>query len=152
MSLQTDFPERFVPGAALLWRRGAESRRLVIATVRPHAGRLLVTFEGVADLAAARALSGGDLCVARADAFPAPDGFFYDHEIEGWVCEDPRGARLGTAVGFDRTPAGALLRVETRPGVVALVPFVHPLVVEVDRGGRRIVLDPPEGLLELADQ
>jgi 16S rRNA processing protein RimM len=45
-----------------------------------------------------------------------------------------------------------LLSVETRPGKIALVPFVHGIVVEVDREGRRIVLDPPEGLMDLADR
>jgi 16S rRNA processing protein RimM len=151
VSIQTDFPERFAPGLSLLWRRGSESRVLVVASVRPHTGRLLVAFVGVDDADGARALSGGDLCVARADAFPAPEGFFYEHEIQGWSCEDAAGGRLGTAVGFERTPAGPLLRVETRPGTVALVPFVHGLVVGVDRGARRIVLDPPAGLLELAE-
>ena len=34
-------------------------------------------------------------------------------------------------------------------GREALVPFVHGIVVEVDRGARRIVIDPPEGLMDL---
>jgi ribosomal 30S subunit maturation factor RimM len=29
------------------------------------------------------------------------------------------------------------------------VPFVRPIVVSVDRAARAIVLDPPEGLLDL---
>ena len=42
-----------------------------------------------------------------------------------------------------------LLSVEVRPGKEALVPFVHPIVLSVDRQAGRIVLDPPEGLLDL---
>jgi 16S rRNA processing protein RimM len=41
-----------------------------------------------------------------------------------------------------------MLSIETG-GREALVPFVWPIVVRVDREARRIVLDPPEGLLEL---
>ena len=69
----------------------------------------------------------------------------------GWVCEDRAGRRLGEVIGLERAPGGPLLSVETRPGKVALVPFVHGIVVSVDREARCVVLDPPEGLLDLAE-
>jgi 16S rRNA processing protein RimM len=152
VSVLTDFPERFAAGVTLLWRKGSEERSLRVAAARPHGARMLLTFEDVDDADAARALSGGDLYVESTDAFPAPADFFYSHEIRGWSCEDARGRRLGEAAGLERTPGGPLLSVETRPGKIALVPFVHGIVVEVDREGRRIVLDPPEGLMDLADR
>ena len=145
----TAFPERFTPGSTLTWRRGDEQRELRLSAVRPHGKRLLASFEGVEGLDAARGLQGGELCVAEADAFPAPKGFFYSHELRGWVCEDAAGRRLGVATGVEQTPAGPLLSVEVRPGKEALVPFVHPIVLSVDRETGRIVLDPPEGLLDL---
>jgi 16S rRNA processing protein RimM len=150
-SVWTDFPERFAPGAVVVWKRGSEERSLTLSGVRPHGKRLLLAFQGVDSVEDARPLSGGDLCVTAAEAFPAPAGFFYDHEIRGWTCEDARGRRLGEAAGLEATPAGPLLSVETRPGQVALVPFVNGIVIEVDRNRRRIVLDPPEGLLDLAE-
>jgi 16S rRNA processing protein RimM len=150
-SVLTDFPERFVPGGVFVWKRGSDERSLTLSAVRPHGGRLLLAFEGIDGPEDARSLSGGDLCVSAGDAVPAPPGFFYDHEIRGWVCEDAAGRRLGEAAGLESTPAGPLLSVEIRPGKVALVPFVEGIVLEVDRPGRRIVLDPPEGLLELAE-
>jgi 16S rRNA processing protein RimM len=145
----SDFPERFAPGTSLIWRREGQERRLTISSARPHGRRLLLAFEGVADAAAARALSGGDLAVPRSEAFPAPEGFFYSHEIRGWRCENPEGVALGIADGLESSPAGPLLSVETGDGRIALVPFVAAIVLKVDREGRRIVLDPPEGLLEL---
>jgi 16S rRNA processing protein RimM len=151
VSIRTDFPERFVPGAAFLWRNGDATRELRVTSARPHAGRMLLRFEGVGDASAARALAGGDLCIASGDARPAPPGYFYEHEILGWVCEDRSGRRLGEVTGLERAPGAPLLSVETRPGKVALVPFVHGIVVSVDREARRVVLEPPEGLLELAE-
>ena len=151
VSIQTDFPERFVGGAEFLWQRGEESRRLRVVSARPHAGRVLIGFEGIGDVAAARSIAGGDLCIAAKDARPAPPGFFYEHEIRGWICEDRDGRRLGEAVGLERAPGAPLLSVEISPGKVALVPFVHGIVVSIDRDARRIVLDPPDGLLELAE-
>jgi 16S rRNA processing protein RimM len=150
-SVLTDFPERFAAGRVLVWKRGSEERSLTLSAVRPHGRRLRLAFEGIEGPEAARTLAGGDLCVPADDAVPAPPGFFYDHEIRGWSCEDRSGRRLGEAAGLESTPAGPLLSVETRPGKIALVPFVDGIVIEVDRAGRRIVLDPPEGLLELAE-
>lgn len=149
VDVRTDFPERFAEGVRLLWRgRGAE-RRLVVSGVRPGARGLLMRFEGVEDVDAARALQGGELCVPEAEAHPAPEGFFYAHEVRGFSCEDETGRPLGTAADLEHTPAGPMLTVATAEGREALVPWTHPIVVRVEREARRIVLDPPEGLFEL---
>jgi 16S rRNA processing protein RimM len=151
VSILTDFPERFAAGAKLLWKRGEQTREVRIVSARPHAGRMLVRFEGVADAAGVRGFAGGDLCVAVSEAHPPPPGFFYEHEIRGWVCEDASGRRLGEAAGLERAPGAPLLSVETAPGRIVLVPFVHGIVISVDRDARRIVLDPPVGLMDLAE-
>jgi 16S rRNA processing protein RimM len=146
---RTDFPERFVPGLRLLWMAGTAQRHLTVLSVRPHGRRLLVSFEGIGDVESAGGLSGGELCVPEDGAARSPEDHYYAFEIEGWRCEDRAGRRLGSAAGLEETPAGPLLSVRTEAGRTALVPFVRPIVVEVDRASRRIVLDPPEGLMEL---
>jgi len=145
----TDFPERFRSGASLLWCRDEEERPLVIASVRPHAARWLLRFEGIDDATAAARLAGGELAVSEEDAVPAPEGFFYSHAIRGWRCEDREGRLRGIVESLERTAAGPLLTVATPGGREALVPFVEGIVVSIDEPARRIVLDPPEGLFEL---
>ncbi len=145
----TDFPQRFVAGLRLVWRRDAAHQELTVAEVRGNGRRLLVRFEGVTSVESARALQGGELCISAAEAFPAPEGFYYAFEIQGFSCEEPSGKVLGRATGLESTAAGPMLTVETASGKEALVPFAHPIVVRVDRAERRIVLDPPDGLLEL---
>jgi 16S rRNA processing protein RimM len=145
----TDFPERFVPGARFVWQRGGDESPLTLSSARPHGRRWLLAFEGVSDAEGARALCGGDLGVEEADAFPAPEGFFYSHEIRGWRCENVDGQPLGEATELEASPAGPMLSVDTGGGRIALVPFVYGIVVRMDREARRIVLNPPEGLLEL---
>ncbi|HEY6930192.1 MAG TPA: ribosome maturation factor RimM, partial [Thermoanaerobaculia bacterium] len=108
----------------------------------------LLTFEGVLDVDAARELAGGELSVPREEAFPLPDGVHYSHELAGLPCFDPRGTPLGQAVRLEQTPGGALLEIDTPNRRGVLVPFVEGIVT-VDRAGRRIILDPPEGLLDL---
>lgn len=145
----TDFPERFVAGATFDWTREGEERALVVATVRPHADRLLIRFDGVSDGDAARSLAGGDLWIPEENAAPVPDDYYYAHEVEGWRCEDAAGKELGRAVAIERSPGVAMLLVDSGGAEPVPVPFVRPIVVSVDRDARRIILDPPEGLLDL---
>ena len=147
VELVPGFPGELVPGSGVLWMRDAELRPLTVSAVRPHAGRLLLRFEGIEDIESAGTLSGGDLCVTQKPA--APQDFYFSHEIAGWTCEDPAGGALGVATGVAPAPAGALLTFQTPAGKEVLVPFVRPIVVAIDRGSRRIVLDLPEGLMEL---
>lgn len=144
----TDFPERLHEGVSVVWRSGGSERTLTVRRARPHGRRLRLAFDGVETVDAARALQGGDLCVAIEDAHPAPEGFYYSHEVEGFQCQDPSGRSLGTATGLAKTAGGPMLTVE-REGREALVPWTRPIVVEVDRNARRIVIDPPEGLFDL---
>lgn len=145
----TSFPDRFQPGLRLIWQKDGEERRLSLSGARPHGGRLLLALDGVEDLKAARALAGGELFVADEDRVPPPEGFYYSDDIEGFRCEDAAGRPLGRAAGLEQTPAGPLLSVDASKKGPILVPFVEGIVVRVDREGRRIVLDPPEGLFEI---
>jgi 16S rRNA processing protein RimM len=146
----TAFPERLRPGSPLLWQRDVEEpRRLTVTGVRAHGGRVLLRFEGIEDADSARALCPGDLCVPAGDAVPAPEGFFYSHELRGFACVDRSARPLGIAAGVEETPAGALLSLTLPSGKEALVPFVSEYVVSIDRDARSIVLDLPAGLLDL---
>ena len=150
VEIQTAFPERFVAGETLIWRREGETQRtLTLRGARPHGRRALLAFEGIVEVDAARPLLGGDLCVPAREAFPAPEGFYYSHEIRGFACEDPQGRALGLAAGVAQTPAGPLLSVELPSGAVALVPFVDAMIVRIDREARKIVMSLPDGLLDL---
>jgi 16S rRNA processing protein RimM len=144
----TDFPERLRAGLRVVWRSGTSERSLTIRLVRPHGRRIRLSFEGVETLDAARSLAGGDLCVPEAEAVPAPEGFYYEHEVAGFRCVDAAGRDLGTVTALEKTAGGPMLTVAAR-GRETLVPWTRPIVVDVDRNARRIVLDPPEGLFDL---
>ena len=145
----TDFPERFVAGLSLTWRRGASERQLTFASSASHGARIRRRFEGIDDAESASDLSGGDLWVREEEAVPAPEDFYYSHRVEGWRCEDTRGRELGRVSKLERTAGGAMLSIDTGGAETASVPFTRPIVVSVDAENERIVLDPPEGLMEL---
>jgi 16S rRNA processing protein RimM len=149
VEILSSFPDRFFPGLSVTWTRGSELRQLRVRTVRPHGRRLLLSFEGFEGIDAARALVDGELGVAQADAFPISKDSYYSHELAGLPCFNQQGILLGHAVRLEQNPGGPLLEIDTPRRSGLLVPFVEGIVVAIDREAGRIVLDPPEGLLDL---
>ncbi|ALG13028.1 ribosome maturation factor RimM [Kibdelosporangium phytohabitans] len=150
VEVRTDSPEqRFAVGSVVAARlRDGSSRPLTLATIRTHGERLLVTFDEVPDRNGAEALRGA-LLLADTDALPPTDDpdEFYDHELEGLSAVLTDGTVVGVVREVVHSPAGELLAVD-QDGREILVPFVREIVPEVDTAGRRVVLDPPEGLLD----
>jgi 16S rRNA processing protein RimM len=142
------FPDPFEVGSALVWRSGDRRRDLRLSGKRRHGKRVLLSFDGVPDVESAKGLAGGVLCLS-ARKLPVDPEFFWSEEIRGWRCENRSGERLGVAALVEETPGGPQLTVQAADGREVLVPFVRPIIVAVDRGGKRIVLDPPEGLMDL---
>ena len=148
---RTDEPDaRFAPGAVL--QVDGPVRQLTVGRAHWHSGRLLIAFEGVDDRDKAEALRGVLLEVDRApDETPADPEEFYDSALVGCAAVDPVGALIGTVLDVVHLPAQDLLDVETVSGRRALIPFVAEIVPTVDIAERRIVVDPPPGLLDLED-
>ena len=132
VTLTTDRLERVAPGA-VLW---AGERRLDVQASRPHQGRWLVAFDGVADRSAAQALQGA---VLSAEPLDDPAALWV-HELVGAEVVDPGGARLGTVAAVEANPASDLLVLDGG-GLV-------PLTFLVRAEGGRVVVDPPPGLLD----
>jgi 16S rRNA processing protein RimM len=150
VDVRTDSPdERFAVGSVLVTDPTAAGPR-TIDTVRPHQGRLLITFEGVADRDVAEGLRGVLLCVDSETVAPPQDpDEFHDHQLVGLSAQTPAGERLGEVVGINHAPASDLLVLKLPDGRSALVPFVQAMVPEVDLPAGRVVLTLPEGLLDL---
>ena len=150
VEVRTDAPDdRFAPGTSLLTEPG-ERGPLTVRRTRWHSGRLLVVFDEVADRTAAEALRG-TLLVADSTTSPQVDGEdeFWDHQLLGLAAVTVAGTPIGT-VDDVLHPAGTdMLVVRAADGREILVPFVRAIVPEVDLDGGRVVVDPPEGLLEL---
>jgi 16S rRNA processing protein RimM len=153
VEIRTDDPDiRFARGSSLRGKpsRGGPESRYVIDSVRDHGGRLLVRLEGVADRNAADALRGTVFLVDSADLPPIEDpDEFYDHQLEGLQVVTTAGAAVGSVAEVLHTAAGELLSVRSDEGEV-LVPFVSAIVTSVSLADQTIVIDPPDGLLELS--
>ncbi|WP_425565953.1 ribosome maturation factor RimM [Pseudonocardia ailaonensis] len=152
VDVRTDSPEeRFAEGSVLrARRRGARDSVLTVESSRPHSGRLLVRFREAPDRTAAEELRGVQLLIPLAElAAPADPEEFHVHQLEGLRAELADGTVIGSVREVVLGPAGDLLAIvrEGRPD--ALVPFVSEIVPTVDLAGGRVVVAPPEGLLDL---
>jgi 16S rRNA processing protein RimM len=139
----SDDPRRFEAGAVLVHEVAGE---LVVEAARRHHDRLLVRFAGIGDRAAAERLRGA-LYVASDDLRPLGPDEYWEHEIVGCRVHDASGGEVGEVVDVIGGRAQGLLRVRTAGGE-RLVPMVADIVVSVDIPARRVVLDPPAGLMD----
>ena len=146
----TDRPERFERVTeCVLWdatRDGREPRR--IAATRRHGQALVVSFTGCDSVDAARALVGRLIAVPREEALPPPPGSFYPWQLEGALVTTEAGRPVGRVTGIEHAGAHDLW-VVADAGREHLIPAVPEIVVEVDVAAGRVVIRPPEGLLEL---
>jgi 16S rRNA processing protein RimM len=96
----------------------------------------------------AEALAGTALWM-RADALPAlPQGTHYRHDLVGCEVSDRAGCALGRVTRVEG-PMDQSRLVVAGPQGETLIPLAAEICVEVDVAAKRIVVDPPEGLLNL---
>jgi 16S rRNA processing protein RimM len=148
----TDHPkERFrALSECVLWEPMPDRRETCrIASCRFEGQTVLVRMEGVTSPEDARRFTGRLLAVALEDVLPAPEGHFYAWEMAGAAVETRDGRRVGEFVRVEGSEGQPLWVVAADGGREHLVPAVPEIVVEVNVAERRIVIDPPEGLLEL---
>ena len=149
MSLETDFPEeRFRPGAELFIERNGTIQALTLTSVRFHRDRPVVGIAGVETMNDAEALAGRELRVPVDRLAPLPGGTFYRHDLIGCRVETPAGEVVGTVENVEGTLRGSRLVVAATRGEV-LIPLVAEICTTIDLAGKRIVIDPPAGLLNL---
>lgn len=142
VDLITDRDERVGPGARL----HSDAGTLVVASARhqpkraghtPH-NQWVVAFEGYDGRDAVEGLRG---LVLRAEPIDDPDELWVDDLVGAEVVLRATGTPVGTCVAVIANPASDLIELDGG----ALVPVVF--VVEHAPG--RVVIDPPEGLLDL---
>jgi 16S rRNA processing protein RimM len=149
VDVRTDDPgHRFAEGSQLE-TDPAERGPLVVVSSRWHTGRLLVRFDGVADRNAAELLRGTTLVADSATSRTSDDDGYWDHDLVGLRVDDRGGAAIGEVTDVLHPPGSVVLVVRRDGRADALIPFVSEIVPEVDLVGGRIVVNPPEGLLDL---
>lgn len=122
-----------------------DGRLLVVISSRVHRDRFLVRFDGIDSREAAEGLRGA-LYVAADEARELGESEYWERDVVGCDVYLPDGTKVGRVTDVIVRPAQDLLEVETATGR-HLVPFVEAIVTDIEADARRVVVDPPEGLL-----
>lgn len=151
----TDRPDAvFTPGSELFLGDdegavSADASIVVVESARSFKRGWLLKLQELDDRAEAESLAGLYFLLPI-DALPPldEDEFFY-HELLGLRVETVDGAVVGRVREVFDTEPHHLLEVEAPDGKARLIPFAERIVRDVDREAKRLVIDPPEGLLDL---
>lgn len=132
----------FVPGAEFAYATPAGNGRVRLESVREHQGRLLLHVAGASDPETASAFVGATLFAPKASV-PLEAGEFLDVDLIGCEVSGADGRAYGTVERVEHYPASDMLVIAGK-----MVPMVEAIVRSIDIAQRRIVIDPPAGLLD----
>lgn len=151
----TDRPDDiFVPGASFRLADPSGTRPeiglpdVTMESLRPFRRGFLVQFEGIETRNQAILLTDRYLLLPFEQVPPLEEGEVHYHQLLGSRVRTVGGDELGEVVEVYELQPHDLLEVQTRTGTV-LIPFSARVVVEVDMEEGLLVVDPPEGLLDL---
>lgn len=147
--LLTDFPERFArPGSFHVKRADGKLLILDLESSRMHKGRVALKFVGCDDANSAEELRDARVMITRDQLVELPEDSYYDFDLIGCEAITNGGQRLGRVEAVQNYGAAPLLVVRDGEGEL-LIPLVLSICIEIDIERKRIVVNPPEGLLEL---
>jgi 16S rRNA processing protein RimM len=148
--LLTDFPERFEQISELTGiGPTGEPKLLDLESYWFQNDRVVLKFVGYDSIESAKTLVGFELGLPEEERVQLSAGEFYDWELEGCSVKIGDGSAVGKVREVMRTGGVELLVVEDEKGREHLIPMAQSIVVEIDLEDRKIVIDPPEGLLDL---
>lgn len=143
VDVDTDRPHhRFEVGARLLL---SDRSALTVARYEATDRSPLVTFAEIGDRETAESYRGSPLFIEPWQRRELEPDEFWPDELVGFEVLNPDGDRIGVVAGLEVGAAQDRLVVDTGDTAV-MVPFVAALVPEIDREGRRVIVDLPPGI------
>jgi len=132
-------------GWVVLRRAVGQAERLAVLEARPQGRLWALRLQGVEGRTAAEERVGSEVRAERDDLGEAGEGRHYWSDLEGLEVVTKDGKALGRVTGMYDTGGVDVLVVEGEEGE-RLVPLAPYVTVEQEAG--RVVVDPPEGLLD----
>ncbi|MCB0431388.1 MAG: 16S rRNA processing protein RimM [Flavobacteriales bacterium] len=149
LKLDADHPEIILKEESLFILKDGSLIPFFIEDARLRsANEAIVKLDEVDDIEMADALVGSEVFLPLTALPPKTGNGFYFHEIVGFHLYLPDGTLVGTVTEVLDYPGQPKLRID-RDGTEILVPLHHDLVVALNRESRVLVMNLPEGLLEV---
>ena len=148
--LLTDFPERFEELDELIAISPDGSNDIVaLEKYWVQNGRVVLKFAGIDDPDAAKQLVGLEFAVPESETVPLDDDTYYDWELEGCAIQLITGEIIGEVKSVLKTGGSDILLIRTGDNRETLVPLADEICIKIEPDSKLIVIDPPEGLLDL---
>jgi 16S rRNA processing protein RimM len=147
----TDDPEGVFAVGRAVWLVGLEgdvvAGPVTIERSRDYHREWLIKFVGADSRDALDPWRGLFLAVPETELRPPEGEEVYLHELAGFSVRLADETPLGLVSAVYELPAGLMIEVQGAKREF-LLPYKKEFVREVDRAGRRLVVTPPEGLVE----
>ncbi len=123
-------------------------REYVVNSVSAHAGGFILSLDGFSDINQVLSLTGSELCLKRSQ-LPVPDeDEYYWRDLIGLTVHTDQGIELGTLVDIFETGSSDIYVV--RGGTKEyLIPAIADVIAKIDIAGKKMIITPLEGLLDL---
>ena len=144
----SDFPERLKTlDRVFVEKEGLSTPRKVDEAI-VHGRFWIVRLEGIATYEEARALVGSVLAILLSERMELPEGSYYLDQIIGLNVYTVSGDYLGSVRDVLQTGGNDVYIVSDKDkGTEVLIPALKAIVLAIDLEGRKMEVDPPEGLL-----
>ena len=148
--LLTDFPERFADIKELMAISSDGSREVVeLENYWFQNDRVILKFSGIDDPDSARQMVGYEFAVPESEVVPLEEDTYYDWELEGCAVQLITGEIIGEVKAVLRTGGPDVLQIRSADGKEGLIPLADEICIKIEPASKLIVIDPPEGLLDL---
>ncbi len=120
---------------------------LTIISSKSQGRMLLVHFDGVTNMDEAQEIVGLQVFLPEDRLPPTQEDEYYHYQLIGLQVVTERGDSLGVLRGIIETGGNDVYSID-RDGREFLVPAVEGVILEVDLQLNRMVIEPPEGLID----
>jgi 16S rRNA processing protein RimM len=124
-------------------------RTLTIEWVRPHGHGICAGFESIKDRNQAEGLIGSLLFIDKARLPELEEDTYYWFELMGLRVYDTHGSLLGVLDAVIPTGANDVYVIKGEAygqSREMLLPAIGDVVIDIDLGRKRMIVDPPQGL------
>jgi 16S rRNA processing protein RimM len=148
--LLTDFPERFEAVDTLIAVGPTGDQQIVeLEDFWFQNDRIILKLVDCDSVEAAEKFKNFEFCVPESEVIELEENEYFDFDLEGCTVQEVNGQRVGTVNSVLKTGGAEILVVATDGGAEIMVPLAESIVTSIDTSAKKILIDPPAGLLDL---
>jgi len=148
--LLTDFPERFedVSELTAVGPKG-DHKTVELEDFWLQNGRVIFKLADCNSVDAAEQFRDYEFCVPQSEIAALDEDEYYDFDLEGCSVQEVGGRKVGEVKSVLKTGGTEILVITAENGAEIMVPLAKSIITKIDVRAKEILIDPPEGLLDL---